>query len=250
MGWVIMHSRQTDSAVTVFATVPNRLPFGVMLQCHLEIQNPGRDTVVFPLSGLYLLLAVSDHRSCLMIAEPTPGTCDGRGEPGPAQPGGGRSSCGLDVHEHGRCLTRGTNPAWGSAWTSAPADQGQHPQCFYSSFSVSEMFPRSLQTFPVCSQRVTGQVWCLCTTLMEVSAKRGSFAASEKPSRLTWPVSSLLGQMAALFALFFLFQLWEGAAVLQDLVMPRPKVRFYLSSYFCPKVHPALYGIASFAPRT
>lgn len=54
-----MHRRQTGSAVTIFAIVPNRLFFGMMLQCHLEIRNPCGNTVIF-LSGLYLLLALSD----------------------------------------------------------------------------------------------------------------------------------------------------------------------------------------------
>lgn len=54
-----MHSRQTDSAVTIFAIVPNRLLFGMMLQCHLEIQNPHGNTVIFlSLACTYCLLSV------------------------------------------------------------------------------------------------------------------------------------------------------------------------------------------------
>lgn len=60
MGWVIMHRRQAGSSVTIFPIVPNRLFLGMMLQCHLEIQNPCGNTVIF-LPGLYLLLAFSDY---------------------------------------------------------------------------------------------------------------------------------------------------------------------------------------------
>lgn len=60
MGWVIMLKRQTGSSVTVFAIVPNSLLLGMMLQCHLEIQNPSGTTVIF-LPGLYSLLVLSDY---------------------------------------------------------------------------------------------------------------------------------------------------------------------------------------------
>lgn len=67
-----MHSRQTDSAVTIFAIVPNRLLFGMMLQCHLEIQNPCGNTVIFlSLACTYCLLSVIAQ--VLFNHEATPG---------------------------------------------------------------------------------------------------------------------------------------------------------------------------------
>lgn len=42
-----MHSIQIVSAVTIFPIVPNHLLFGMMLQCHLEIQNPYGSVVIF-----------------------------------------------------------------------------------------------------------------------------------------------------------------------------------------------------------
>lgn len=82
-----MHSRQTDSAVTIFAIVPNRLLFGMMLQCHLEIQNPCGNTIIFlPLACTYCLLsaiAEFNHEATPGLSTgPFTGTCNGRGENG------------------------------------------------------------------------------------------------------------------------------------------------------------------------
>lgn len=72
MGWVIIYSRQTDSAVTIFAAVPNHLLFGMMLQCHLEIQDPYGNTVIFfSLASTYCLLLVTAQ--VLFNHEATPG---------------------------------------------------------------------------------------------------------------------------------------------------------------------------------
>lgn len=157
----------------------------------------------FPLSGLYLLLALSDHRSCLIMRQH------------------------LDDH---RAISRhlwwpqGTRSRsaqlWslqlrvGCSWTLDGLWPEPPVQCLDycpswpgSSFSTLffffflflwNLFPHSLQTFTICSQCVTGQVWCLCTKLMEASTKFSSFVTSEKLSTLTWPVSLLLSQMATL----------------------------------------------------
>lgn len=133
-----------------------------------------------------------------MITKPFPGTCDGRREPGLTQPGCGRCIWGLDVHERWMVFDRRHQHSLGQCLDYCPSWPVSSYSVLFFFLCLWNLFPHSLQIFTVCSQCVTGQVWCLCTKLMEASTKFSSFATSEKLSTLTWPVSLLLGQMATL----------------------------------------------------